>query len=172
LKELDPLSRGETPTLELVESLMALRRTLRCVEHAGETSGSLGFAALGVLAYIQRHQPTRATDVAQWIGIGPAALSRQVAELEGAGLLVRAPSPTDARAQLISLTPRGAEELGQAYTRRAGLLAEMLKDWDEAKISAAAATVNEIQGVLRVGLDARGGKTTMAPRGPEENPNV
>ena len=166
------MSRGETPTLELVESLMALRRTLRCIEHAGETSGSLGFAALGVLAYIQRHQPTRATDVAQWIGIGPAALSRQVAELEGAGLLVRAPSPTDARAQLISLTPRGAAEIGQAYARRAGLLAGLLKDWDEVEISAAASTVNEIQGVLRAGLDARVGKTATAPRGPEENHNV
>lgn len=166
------MPHGENPTLELVESLTALKRTLRCVEHLGEGKQSVGFAALGVLAYIQRQQPTRATDIAQWIGIGPAALSRQVVELEGAGLLVRTPSPTDARAQLISLTPRGAEEIEKAVQRRATVLAGLLKDWDEAEISAAATTVNHIQQVLRAGLDDHNGKTTTAASGPEENPHA
>ncbi|MFL4476145.1 MarR family winged helix-turn-helix transcriptional regulator [Paeniglutamicibacter sp. MACA_103] len=166
------MPRGETPTFELVESLTALKRTLRCVEHLGEGKQSVGFAGLGVLAYIQRNQPTRATDIAQWIGIGPAALSRQVVELESSGLLVRTPSPTDARAQLISLTPRGVEELESAYDRRATVLAGLLKDWDEAEIAAAAATVNNIQQVLRAGLDSIHVKNATAPNAPEENPHV
>jgi DNA-binding MarR family transcriptional regulator len=166
------MQRGETSTLELVESLTALKRTLRCVEHLDEGKQSVGFAALGVLAYIQRHQPTRATDIAQWIGIGPAALSRQVVELESSGLLVRTPSPTDARAQLISLTPQGTEELQEAFDRRATVLAGLLTGWDEAEISAAAATLNHIQEVLRAGLDGIHGKTNMATSGPEEKPNV
>ena len=166
------MPRGETSTLELVESLTALKRTLRCVEHLGEGKQSVGFAGLGVLAYVQRNQPTRATDIAQWIGIGPAALSRQVVELEGSGLLVRSPSPTDARAQLISLTPKGAEELERAYDRRATVLAGLLKDWDEAEISAAAATLNHIQEVLRAGLDGIHGKSNTAASGSKENPNV
>jgi DNA-binding MarR family transcriptional regulator len=165
------LSRGETPTLELVESLMALKRTLRCVEQAGEGKYSVGFAALGVLAYVQRHQPTRATDIAQWVGIGPAAMSRQVAELENSGLLVRAPSPTDARAQLISLTPNGSDEIQQAYERRVLVLSELLNDWNEAEISDAAETVNSIQSVLRAGLEAMATKNTKAATGPEENSN-
>ena len=166
------MQRGETSTLELVESLTALKRTLRCVEHLDEGNQSVGFAALGVLAYIQRHQPTRATDIAQWIGIGPAALSRQVVELESSGLLVRTPSPTDARAQLISLTPQGTEKLQEAFDRRATVLAGLLTGWDEAEISAAAATLNHIQEVLRAGLDGIHGKTNMATNGPEEKPNV
>jgi DNA-binding MarR family transcriptional regulator len=166
------LQRGETSTLELVESLTALQRTLRCVGHLSEGKQPVGFAALGVLAYVQRNQPTRATDIAQWIGIGPAALSRQVVELESSGLLVRSPSPTDARAQLISLTPQGAEEVEKAYDRRATVLAGLLKDWDEAKISAAAATVNNIQQVLRAGLDDINGKTTPSANGPEGAPIV
>ena len=166
------MPRGETSTLELVESLTALKRTLRCVEHLGEGKQAVGFAALGVLAYIERNQPTRATDIAQWIGIGPAALSRQVVELESSGLLVRSPSPTDARAQLISLTREGAQELEKAYDRRATVLAGLLKDWDEAEISAAASTVNHIQQVLRAGLDSSHGKTTTAPSVPEENHHV
>ncbi|WP_411734562.1 MarR family winged helix-turn-helix transcriptional regulator [Paeniglutamicibacter sp.] len=166
------MPRGETSTLELVESLTALKRTLRCVEHLGEGKQAVGFAALGVLAYVQRNQPTRATDIAQWIGIGPAALSRQVVELESSGLLVRTPSPTDARAQLISLTPKGAEELEKAYDRRAAVLAGLLKDWDQAEISAAAATLNHIQEVLRSGLDGIHGKPNTAASGPEEKRNV
>ena len=125
----------------------------------------MGFAALGVLAYIQRNQPTRATDIAQWIGIGPAALSRQVAELENSGLLERTPSPTDARAQLISLTPRGVEEIEKAYERRAELLARLLKDWDEQEIAAAAATLNIIQEVLRAGMDDHRRKNHDGPAG-------
>lgn len=166
------MPRSETSTLELVESLTALKRTLRCVEHLGAGRDSVGFAALGVLAYIQRNQPTRATDIANWIGIGPAALSRQVAELENSGLLERTPSPTDARAQLISLTPRGVEEIEKAYDGRAELLARLFKDWDEQEIAAAAATLNIIQDVLRAGMDTLGGKTTTAPRGAEEITNA
>lgn len=159
------MPRGESSTLELVESLMALRRTLRCVEHVGEMSGSLGFAALGVLAYIQRNEPTRATDIAKWVGVGPAALSRQVAELESAGLLERTPSPVDARAQLISLTARGLEELEQSYARRTGMLAGLLEEWDETDIAAATTTVNKIQEVLRAGSLSLGPKTPTAPKG-------
>lgn len=166
------MPRGESSTLELVHSLTALKRTLRCVEHLGEGKQSVGFAALGVLAYIQRHEPTRATDIAQWIGIGAAALSRQVAELESSGSLVRTPSPTDARAQLISLTPQGARELEEAYDRRATVLAGLLEDWDEAEISEAAATVENIQRVLRAGLDRIHDKAATDLGRPEENPHV
>ena len=169
VKEPVPVPHGQTPTLELVEGLVGLRRLLRHVDHLGESGESLGFAALGVLAYIQRHQPTRATDIAQWIGIGPAALSRQVADLEESGLLVRRHSPTDARVQLISITPRGTAEIEQAYARRAGMLAGLLRDWDESEILAAAATVNKIQDVLRTGMDARGGRTTTDPQTPKEH---
>lgn len=159
------MPRGESSTLELVESLMALRRTLRCAEHVGEMSGSLGFAALGVLAYVQRNQPTRATDIAKWVGVGPAALSRQVAELESAGLLERTPSPLDARAQLISLTAVGVKDLEQVYARRAGMLAGLLEEWDETDITAATTTVNKIQEVLRAGTLSLGGKSATAPKG-------
>lgn len=161
----------EEPVLELVESLTALKRTLRCVEHLGEQPEALGFAALSVLAYVQRHQPTRATDISHWIGVGPAALSRQVVELESSGLLLRTPCPADARAQLISLTREGAEEISRAYSRRAAVLAELLQGWDEAKISAAVTTVNTIQDVLRAGMRTSSGKTTISPPAPEENTN-
>ncbi|GAA5225747.1 hypothetical protein GCM10025778_02770 [Paeniglutamicibacter antarcticus] len=122
-----------------------------------------------MLAYVQCHLPTRATDVGHWIGVGPAALRRQVVELEGSGLFMRSPCPTDARAQLISFTGEGAEEISQAYGRRAVGLAELLQGWDGAEISVAATTVDTIQAVLRVGMRASREKDTSSPPASEED---
>ena len=124
------MPQGDSQTLELVESVSSLNRTLRQLAHLGEGGQKVGFAAMGVLLYVYRNQPTRATDVAQWIGIGPAALSRQVADLESMGLLERTPCRNDARAQLISLTQEGKDEVDRAYKRRTDLLSDLLKDWD------------------------------------------
>lgn len=162
------MPQGDSQTLELVESVSSLNRTLRQLVHLGEGGQKVGFAAMGVLLYVYRNQPTRATDVAQWIGIGPAALSRQVADLESMGLLERTPCRNDARAQLISLTQEGKDEVDRAYKRRTDLLSDLLKDWDPTEIAEAAATVNRIQQALRAGVDQLQGKNLPAAEAVQE----
>ncbi|MGL3807779.1 MarR family winged helix-turn-helix transcriptional regulator [Paeniglutamicibacter sp. R2-26] len=162
------MPQGDSQALELVESVSSLNRTLRQLAHVGEGGQKVGFAAMGVLIYVYRNQPTRATDVAQWIGIGPAALSRQVADLESLGLLTRTQCSKDARVQLISLTPEGTDEVDRAYKRRTDLLSELLSDWGPTEIAEAAATVNRIQQALRAGIDLMQGKTpSSAESAPE-----
>lgn len=165
IREVELVPHGSSHTLELVESVSSLNRTLRQLVHLGEADQKVGFAAMGVLGYVYRNQPTRATDIAQWIGIGPAALSRQVSDLESQGLVKRAQCRTDARVQLISLTPEGKDEVDRAYKRRTDLLSDLLKDWDDAEIADAAATVNRIQHALRAGVDSLGGKTGQPTTG-------
>lgn len=147
------MPQGDSQILGLVESIGSLNRTLRHLAQLSEGGQRVGFAAMGVLGYVHRNQPTRATDIAQWIGIGPAALSRQVSELESMGLLQRTTCSHDARAQLISLTPEGEDEVGRASKRRTELLRDLLKGWSEPEIAEAAATMGSIQRMLRAGID-------------------
>ena len=165
------MPQGDSQAIELVESVSSLNRTLRQLAHVGEGGQKVGFAAMGVLIYVYRNQPTRATDVAQWIGIGPAALSRQVADLESMGLLTRTQCSKDARVQLISLTPEGTDEVDRAYKRRTDLLSELLNDWGPTEIAEAAATVNRIQQALRAGIDLMQGRAqSTAESAPEGRP--
>lgn len=164
------MQHGSSHTSQLVESVSSLNRTLRQLVHVGEADQKVGFAAMGVLGYVYRNEPTRATDIASWIGIGPAALSRQVSDLESQGLVRRTQCSSDARAQLISLTPEGKDEVDRAFKRRADLLSDLLKDWDDTEIAEAAATVNRIQLALRAGVDSMSGKNTQAaPAVPKGN---
>lgn len=156
------MPHGASHTLELVESVGSLNRTLRQLVHVGEAGQKIGFAAMGVLGYVYRNEPTRATDIAQWTGVGPAALSRQISDLEAQGLIRRAQCKSDARVQMISLTELGRDEVLRAFKRRTDLLTDLLKDWDDAEIAEAATIVNRIQQALRAGIESMPGKTSHA----------
>lgn len=148
--------------LELFENVGLLNRASRQLTHVGELDQKIGYAGMGILGYLYQQEPARATDIAQWYGIGPAAMSRQISDLEAQELLRRAPCKRDARVQMISLTDAGRMEVEKSRQRRVELFADLLADWNESEISEATATVNRIQHVLRAGIDKMQGKATLA----------
>ena len=91
-----------------------------------------------VLANLGKFGAMTARDICTISHIEKTKVSRSVAALEEDGLLTRAPSPTDRRAEFLSLTPRGVEvfhDLGQRaidYDRalRASLGAELAQKLD------------------------------------------
>lgn len=142
----------ESATGELVHGIQLLHRTLRHITHAGAMNDGLGVAAFGVLNYIHRNEPARAKDIALWLGVGPAAMSRQVADLESCGNLQRTTDPDDARAQLLTLTELGRERLRSTHAKRTQMMADLLPDWDDATTRAAARTLVTLESVLREGM--------------------
>lgn len=62
-----------------------------------------GFVLLGV-----RGQALTITDIAALLGVSKQAASRHVAQMKRDGLVDSAPHPTDSRAVLVEITPRGA----------------------------------------------------------------
>lgn len=143
----------ERPTaLDLVESVQSLHQVLKCVAHAGVRPGRPGIGPLAVLVRVHNNEPVRATDIARALGIGPASLSRHVAELESAGMLLRDQDPADARAQLLRLTGAGRAAVEESTAHRAELLAELLDNWDEARARDAVTLLDELADVLREGL--------------------
>ena len=56
-----------------------------------------------------RPEGSRLTDLARGANMSPQAMGELVDELEGLGYVERKPDPTDGRAKLIVLTPRGRQ---------------------------------------------------------------
>ena len=59
-------------------------------------------------------QPLRATDLAQKLRVTNAVLSARVARLEGAGLLIRTPDPSDRRAFELTVSAAGVAKVDAA----------------------------------------------------------
>lgn len=67
-----------------------------------------------VLATAAANQCSSQAQMAERIGIDRTIMTYLIDELEGAGLVVRRPDPTDRRARRVELTPEGAAALRQA----------------------------------------------------------
>jgi DNA-binding MarR family transcriptional regulator len=62
---------------------------------------------------------TRPTELARRAGVTPQAMAEIIRYLEGHGYAERVPDPTDGRARIVKLTPRGHEAsavAGQVFT--------------------------------------------------------
>ena len=69
----------------------------------------------------------RSSELAQHLHIAPRSATEVVDALEAKGLVQRSPDPTDRRATLVSLTPRGSDLMDEVRRAR-GLESERLFD--------------------------------------------
>ena len=87
-------------------------------------------------AYVALHRvhdlgPVRLSDVAGALGLDLSTVSRQVRQLEDAGLLSRTPDPDDRRAALLATTAEGSalvERMQEALSR---IVANALDGWSD-----------------------------------------
>jgi DNA-binding MarR family transcriptional regulator len=82
-----------------------------------------------LLGQVAADGPRRPSAVAEAARLDLSTVSRQVAALEAAGLVIRAPDPTDRRAHLIEVTPAGHEVLDHNRERWQAVLRDLLADW-------------------------------------------
>lgn len=73
--------------------------------------------------------PTRMSALAAWQGVDRSTMTLQVRRLTTAGLVARHSDPSDGRAALVELTPRGRVTLEEVRRAGAKLLTERLADW-------------------------------------------
>lgn len=134
---------------ELVHTILDLQRAVRGATAASTRHSELGPAHVAVLFFIREGGPMRASALADELGIGPSALSRQLAELEQYGFVVRAPDPLDGRACLLSLTGEGRAYLSDAYEQRAEVLRAILAGWTESEAESALVSVQHLTRAFR-----------------------
>ncbi|MEU9337300.1 MarR family transcriptional regulator [Streptomyces sp. NPDC048290] len=93
-------------------------------------------ATYPVLSGLDRKGPRSAATLATEIGIDRSVTSRHATRLEEAGLLRRAPDPSDRRATLLVLTPRGERAVEVMRERLAHAVGDYLTTWDAAEADA------------------------------------
>lgn len=72
--------------------------------------------------------PISITALARLLGVTQQAASKQVADLESRGLVVRRPDPGDARARLVDLAERGRRTVEAGRVARREIVAELTAD--------------------------------------------
>jgi DNA-binding MarR family transcriptional regulator len=65
------------------------------------------------------------------LGLDPSTAGRQVAALQGAGLVERSTAPSDRRRSIITPTAEGLRRMEAVRERRTQNMAELLADWNE-----------------------------------------
>jgi len=150
---------ASTTAAELVNRIFDLQRAVRCVAAANLRGDDTGVALQGVLRFVGEGE-TRATQLAERLGVSAPVLSRHLAELVEQGYVLRRPDPVDGRAQLVMLSPAGVDKLRSIEALRASTLQGFLQDWSEDDVEATSRTLQKLAGSLRDSARAKTAGTT------------
>ncbi|MGV0791165.1 MarR family winged helix-turn-helix transcriptional regulator [Mycolicibacterium sp. XJ1819] len=105
----------------------------------------LGYAQARLLSTIEDQGEARISDLAVLDHCSQPTMTTQVRRLEDAGLVSRTGDPSDARAVLIRITPKGVETLRQVRVNRGAAISPYLDRLDEADLQ----KLSDAVGVLR-----------------------
>lgn len=131
----------------LVYAIFDLQRAVRCAAASSLREGTS--AALYFVLRLVAEGECRATRLAERLGVGAPVLSRQIAELEEQGLVIRSRDPNDARAQVIALTQLGTDKLRRMEGQRSAVFEKYLQDWSEDDAVKAAETLQQLTESLK-----------------------
>jgi DNA-binding MarR family transcriptional regulator len=101
------------------------------------------------LAQVLDRGEMRLGELAALRGVGQSVISRQVAELEARGLVVRRADPADGRAGLVRLTPAGCAVLASVADARRRWLDDALASYPDSDVRTAARLVTALADELR-----------------------
>lgn len=89
-----------------------------------------------VLTQLEQHGSLNQSELKQRIQVDPAAITRQVQQLEEEGLVERRTNPDDNRFTVVTLTPQGREVAETILNKRDQFEAEVLRGTDPSDIAA------------------------------------
>ncbi|MFE0171664.1 MarR family winged helix-turn-helix transcriptional regulator [Streptomyces sp. NPDC059002] len=135
---------SEFLALERELSLLMRRARASSGEMARQVHPDLEPAAYGLLVCLDDAGPQRATDLAAYIGVGKATMSRQLRALEELGLVAREPDPADGRAWLIQLTPDGRTRFRTVRAGRRAQYVRRLAGWDRSEVAELARLLGQL----------------------------
>lgn len=140
-------ARGQEPEyLALERELTLFLRRARASQGvmARAVHPDLDTAAYGLLVRLDEGGSQRATDLAAYIGVGKATMSRQLRALEHLGLVAREPDPADGRAWLVNLTDEGRVRVGRVREARRARYVSQLAHWDLREVAELARLLHEL----------------------------
>ncbi|HST47942.1 MarR family winged helix-turn-helix transcriptional regulator [Jatrophihabitans sp.] len=120
----------------------------------GNRLDRMALMVLGTLAYCGA---SRLTTIAERTGLDPSTVSRQVADLEKAGLLARDTDPEDRRAILLKATAEGQQMLDRLTRGRRRRMERLLSDWSPDDI----VTLGRLLGQLNAATEKYGAQNAL-----------
>jgi DNA-binding MarR family transcriptional regulator len=115
-------------TDEVLRFVRLLKMTVPVVPGLDRTAALL-------LVPLMHHGPMRLTELAAARGADPSTVSRQAAQLVGAGLVSSEPDPADGRARRLALTEAGRASCQRMTEARATAIAEALHGWSDRELA-------------------------------------
>ncbi|MFD7708890.1 MarR family winged helix-turn-helix transcriptional regulator [Streptomyces sp. NPDC059785] len=113
-------------------------------EMAREVHPDLESSAYGLLVRLDECGRQRATDLAAYIGVGKATMSRQLRALETLGLVAREPDPADGRAWLVHLTDEGRHRFRTVRAARRARYVRQLAGWNPREVAELARLLHQL----------------------------
>ncbi len=113
-------------------------------------------AAVMLLSDLAKHGEARLSELAKRRYVDLSVVSRQVAQLSAAGLVDRRPAPEDGRASLVSVSPKGREQLDHWRANFLKFMNEALGDWDDERVADLAGRLAGMNADLRRALGMEG----------------
>ncbi|WP_405822087.1 MarR family transcriptional regulator [Streptomyces sp. NBC_01390] len=141
-----PGSGVEREFLALERELTVFLRRARANsgEMAREVHPDLEPSAYGLLVRLDECGRQRATELAAYIGVGKATMSRQLRALEELGLVAREPDPADGRAWLVHLTDEGRARFRTVREARRARYVRQLAAWDRVEVAELARLLHQL----------------------------
>jgi DNA-binding MarR family transcriptional regulator len=122
--------RGAPSSAAVARLRLVIARLYRQLAQASGGDLNLTYAQLSALARTEQHGPLRIGELAVHEQVAAPSLTRTVAPLAAAGLIVKRPDPTDGRSSLVSITREGTDLLGRIRRERSELLARRMARLD------------------------------------------
>ena len=144
--------RAEELSLRLVGAFASFEHAYaRWIESPLHNTG-LTYARIRLLGVLERKGPQIMSALSDDLLVSPRNVTVLVDALEAMGLVRRQAHPTDRRAILIELTPRGVETCRVMYTQHIEGVAELFSDLSDADQKELLRVLN----ILGAGLERRG----------------
>lgn len=149
-----------TPAAETAIEIIQREMTVfarRARAMAGRMHPELSLVSYTLLGHLEESGGCRATDLAAHYALDKSTVSRQVSALEHDGLVERRQDPVDHRVQVLLLTEKGRQILGQVTERRRSAVRGRLLDWPEEDLDRFAACLMRYNKELREEAESRPG---------------
>ncbi len=113
---------------------------LRCERAGVELTG----AAQRLIYYLMENGPMRLSDLARRTETDPGILTRQINAIERQGIVERKPDPTDRRAALVQMSPKGRRVAQRLREVQDEVLGGQLARWTRVDLERAADLMEQL----------------------------